>query len=445
MNVVRLKNPDSPETTMARESVPVDTPVLLVKDRSEEQEIKPLVRWAFYGFLATIPFETVELGIPVELTMITIGLLFVSVLSQPALVFRTPPVAFAFFGAYLFVCFAAFALNTPPELYREGLWQIMVITQLVVMSWVAFNIFKSENVARRALFVFALSCGLLAILQQAGISQSNDGVGGIDRVTALGFHPNNIARILSLALLAMAGLVYGVKRSAFRTRAWVWAFIALLSLTIVQTGSRGGLLALGAGLSMFAIKQGDISTKFRNLAFVGLGFVFLVALVFQSEMSLSRFESAFEEGDLARRELIYPTAWEMIKEKPVIGWGAKAGEYELGARLAHPEEEKKNAHNLILYALMSVGVIGFVPLILGIWFTVRAAWSARAGPRGVLPLALLAALLVANMSSIWINNKMHWIVVAYALSSIYTGTGAIRVYLRAGNEPVDGRYEFVSA
>ena len=66
-------------------------------------------------------------------------------------------------------------------------------------------------------------------------------VGGKDRVTAFGFHPNNIARILALALLSAAGLVYAVKKSAFKSHLWVWIIVALLGVTIVQTGSRGGI------------------------------------------------------------------------------------------------------------------------------------------------------------------------------------------------------------
>lgn len=52
------------------------------------------------------------------------------------------------------------------------------------------------------------------------------------------------------------------------------------------------------------------------------------------------------------------------------------------------------------------------------------------GVRGVLPLSMLATLLVANMSGVWINNKMHWIVTAYALSSLYVGSQGKRVFLK---------------
>src|SRR5688500_18944134 len=56
------------------------------------------IRWAFYGFIATIPFETLSLGIPVEITAISLTILFLSLIFQPGLVFRTPPAAYLFFA-----------------------------------------------------------------------------------------------------------------------------------------------------------------------------------------------------------------------------------------------------------------------------------------------------------------------------------------------------------
>ena len=180
---------------------------------------------------------------------------------------------------------------------------------------------------------------------------------------------------------------------------------------------------------VFGLKKGDVSTRLRNLAVIFVGFLLFVALIFQSEMSLTRFEKTLEDGNLARRDTVFPAAWQMITEKPIFGWGAKLGEFELGERLAHPRDISKNAHNLILYVLMSVGVVGFVPLMLGIFLALRAAWKARLGERGVLPLSLLLTVLAANMSGIWVNNKMHWLVTAYVLSSVYIGAGVRRIYI----------------
>ena len=227
MNAIHQKNPA--DVLRLQVDTSQNPPLIRLGPSGElDHRVRPLVRWAFYGFVATIPFETVDLGIPLETTMISLGILLITIFTQLSLVFRRPPAAFGFFIAYLLMCYFAFAINTPAYLYREAIWQLLVISQLIVMSWMAFNIMRSEQVARKALIIFALSCALLAVLQQLGISQSAEGRGGLDRVTALGFHPNNIARILGLGLLSIAGLVYAVKRPAFKSHIWVWGVIALL-------------------------------------------------------------------------------------------------------------------------------------------------------------------------------------------------------------------------
>jgi O-antigen ligase len=402
-------------SNMTTEGVPIKIKMPAMNDFY----VVPIVRYAFYGFIATIPFETMDLGIPLlEPTAISLGLLLVSLVFQIPLCLRRPPLAFILYFAYLVIFAVSAFFTASSSIAGEANWQVMILAQLVVMSWVAYNVLKSERVAKNALLVLALSCTLLCILQQLGITTSKGNEGGkIERVTALGFHPNNYARILVLALLSIAGLAYAMKKSVFKSKVWVWGIVGILAIAIVQTGSRGGLLALGAGLGVFALKEGAVSTKIRNASMVFVGLMFFLALVMQSDISNQRFQNAMEDGDLARRDVIYPLAWKMIKQKPLTGWGVKTSEYELGARVGHPEEESKNPHNLILYVLISVGLVGAIPVFWGLYLTGLAAWRARAGSRGVLPLSLLITVLIANMSGVWLNNKMHWFVVAYVLAS----------------------------
>ena len=56
-------------------------------------------------------------------------------------------------------------------------------------------------------------------------------------------------------------------------------------------------------------------------------------------------------------------------------------------------------------------------MLAGIALAVWAAWRSRHGPRGVLPLAMIITVVLANMSGLWLHNKMHWFVMAFALSS----------------------------
>ena len=386
-------------------------------DTAADYHVVPVVRWAFYFFVATIPFEAADFGLPVEITTISLGLLLFSLLFQIPLCLRRPPLAFGLFLLYLILVGIPYFFMD--ETYAHDMeWQWMIQAQLVLMCWIAYNVARSEQVFRRSLLVLGLSCMLVAILQLTGLSNHFGGYEGLtQRVAAFGFHPNNIARILSLGLLSLIGLAYGFRRSFIQPRHVVWIGFVIIGAAIVQTGSRGGLLALGAGIFVFALRTGDISVKVRNAFLVLAGFGVLLLVVAQFEYTMSRFESALEEGELARRDQIYAIAWDMFLERPVFGWGLPTSQFELGARLAHPEEVRKNAHNLVLHMLIVGGILGSAPFFLGMLLALLSSWRARQGVRGILPLSLITTVLIANMSGNWSSNKMHWLVTGFALAS----------------------------
>jgi O-antigen ligase len=382
----------------------------------DESEPASVVAWLFYAFVFSLPFETVGEGF-FEPPTIVGGLLLASTLLQPGLFLRWPPAGFWCFIVYFYL-FATLGVLEPAR-YRADLWRsVALLAQLTTLCWIAYCLMRDRRVAERALLALAAACALLALLQVTGLASRATDVGArVERVTAFGFHPNNLARILTLGLLALVGLTYGRARSFFQPVFLAWPAVGLVGVALIQTGSRGGLLALGVGLTTLVLRGGSWRTKLLNaLGLLVVGAFFAVAAS-QSEIMRERFERTVEEGDLARREQIYPSAWAMFRERPLAGWGPVASTHELGSRLGHPEEDTKNPHNLILYALVSSGVAGSLPLLFGMALAAWAAWRSRKGAHGVLPLALVAAVLIANMSGLWLFNKLHWLVMAYALAS----------------------------
>lgn len=136
-------------------------------------------------------------------------------------------------------------------------------------------------------------------------------------------------------------------------------------------------------------------------------------------MVTHRFTVTLEEGDMSERQEIYPIGIEMFREKPVLGWGPYVNSQELGNRLAVAKYERMDTHNMILYVLTATGLLGSIPFLLGVWLCLKGAWDARHGAQGVLPLAMAACLLTADMSVSGLHWKQHWIVLAYALASAY--------------------------
>src|SRR5262249_28429224 len=142
-----------------------------------------------------------------------------------------------------------------------------------------------------------------------------------------------IATVLSLGALALVGLAYANQASSKRLKLLLWLCFGFLAAAIVSTGSRGPMLGLLAGMLTIGLGGKTLKQKLR-LAVVA---VFIVsALVWASynyEPVRVRWERSLFEGTLARRERILPVAWEMVKERPLAGWGPVYHYYELGFRL----------------------------------------------------------------------------------------------------------------
>lgn len=378
-----------------------------------------IIRWLFYAFVLTLPFETISEGW-FEPTTILGGLLVLSGLLQPGLFLRWPPKGFWCFIVYLYV-FATFSLLEPSGYRHATLLNVFLLAQLTLLGWIGFCLMCDRQTAERAFLTFAAGCVFLSLLQVTGFASRavEADVASVVRVTAFGFHPNNLARILMLGMLALVGLTLARSKSFIRSLFLVGPFVLLIGVAMVQTGSRGGLIALTAGVMTLVLRRGSMMMKVLN----GLGLTVLLGVFFfaalQSDIMRARFEETIEEGDVARRDRIYPTAFKMFQEKPLLGWGPITSTFELGMRLGHPEEETKNPHNLILFGLVSAGLLGSLPLFLGLAFCGLSAFKTRAGPHGILPLAMFAAVMVANMSGLWLFNKLHWLVMAYALASLY--------------------------
>jgi O-antigen ligase len=133
---------------------------------------------------------------------------------------------------------------------------------------------------------------------------------------------------------------------------------------------------------------------------------------------MKRWQEA-KKGDLSIREMTIPTAIEMISERPVFGWHPVEFAYELSARIGR-WGDSMDAHNLLLSMLAEVGIAGTLPFLVGLWLCCRTAWMARRGDLGLIPLALLLAVLAVNMGIPALIWKPFWLVMGFTLAAAPT-------------------------
>jgi O-antigen ligase len=190
--------------------------------------------------------------------------------------------------------------------------------------------------------------------------------------------------------------------------------LPIVALAIARTGSRGGLAALAAGLMVIVLRKGTAWARLRNAVIVAVALTVFLVANFSLEMNRQRWEKTLEGGTMAGRETIFPAAWKLFLERPLTGWGPATHYKVLGARFFRDELD---THNLYLWLLTQVGLFGTVPYFVGMLLCLRSSWRARAGPQGVLPLALMVLALTINMSLTWHEKKVYWVILALALAS----------------------------
>jgi len=342
--------------------------------------------------------------------------LFVMALLHPRISFRPPPPAFWCFALYVLI-FTLLMAFQPLELLEEILERVLTMTQLLFLFWISYNLMRYPAIAGRALLVFGVSCAACAFLQVAGLAQADLAE---ERQAAFGQNPNALAAILDMGILAIVGLGYRAERTAL-PYGLTWLLLGILGIAVVQTGSRGGLLTLAAGLAVFLF-AGSRRARIGKALILILATALVVALSYFSGASRRRWEETLGAGSLAHREQLYPAAWEIFTEEPVVRWGPVTSLYELGGRTrdidwVNPEERKRDTHNLALHVLTATGLLGTIPFAAGIWLCVLAAYKGRHGIEGMAPLAMTLSLLVSNMSGDRVYMKFHWVVLAYGLAS----------------------------
>jgi len=378
--------------------------------------VHPLVRWAFYVFMFSLPFEWPDRSIPVEVTTLT-GLVFLAAtLIQPRVCYARRPTALWWFGAALYMYWVSFVVAGAA--YPDDAVKAFVLrVQLLLIMWAAYNLMRDDRIATRALLTFGLACVALALLSVGGaVHLDQEWLKKSGRVALFGQNPNRAGLILALGALALVGLTYGRDRKLLRPRLLVWPLLVVIGIAIVNTGSRGSLLALTLGLWMFAVGGRSLLVKIRSAVVAVLVIAFLAGVAWQLPLMRKRFQQA-QEGNLAGRERIFPAAWGLFLERPLLGWGPGQNKYELARRVPEEFRTWRDTHNLVLELLTSTGVLGTIPFLTGMGLCVWGAWKARRGNHGILPSAMLVALLVSNMSGNGIALKLLWIALAYGAAT----------------------------
>lgn len=291
-----------------------------------------------------------------------------------------------------------------------------------------FIVFAAVRDRRQATMVIG---GFIAGAVAAGLyglqANTQDVYGG--RLSGAGLDPNELASALVAGMALAAGLFVAMKGKLGIRIALIGA-ASFCFLATLFTGSRGGLIALGAMLVAGIVFGGrwrpQIAAASALVAVFGSFWIFALAPqdIHDRILSSSQGETQIEEG----RTTLWHVAERMVRAHPVNGIGADNFQTSSRHYLLEPGavfrsdviiETPQVTHNTYLQVAAELGLVGLSLLALTIFFSLRCGFlAARVFQRRddiggeALARAAMIALIGVLVADVFISqqfNKQLWL------------------------------------
>ena len=261
----------------------------------------------------------------------------------------------------------------------------------------------------------ALTAAVISVLALLGIGVSLSDINESGRFTIFGDNANSVAIKSAVSILII--LWFSLKNGKMEKPIRLVLIVPLLML-LLKTGSRGGFLALIAGLIVMVIgfPAANFKSRIRFLIVAVLAFAGLYTLIKgEGGLLIDRLTESVKEGNSSGRDVIWDYYKGVIKSSPVIGVGYCGMEE---ASLLYFGIPNRSPHNVFI----EIGVFsGFVGLFFYLLFLLRVFIKAIKLFRikDLLPLMLLMPLLSDNMFGQALNVKLTWIIISYVVTESY--------------------------
>jgi O-antigen ligase len=252
-------------------------------------------------------------------------------------------------------------------------------------------IFLSSPVQTMKLFqiimnVFVVSCLILVvkdeILSLIRFNSENDFDTFFYERFTCNLHPTYLAFIFNMGVAYCLERIFELNKNKRLQLVFYYPVLLFLLIGVLQTSSKAGILSAGIVWLCLAVYQ------FRKKVYPGHGKVFPLAIIFilfisgvvilNREQRMSNMVNVIQKKDLLAektsgessqlRLLIWHSAWNLIKQRPLTGYGTGDGnnmlkEENLKNGYTAAYERNLNAHSQYLQILLANGIPGLVALL----------------------------------------------------------------------------------
>lgn len=231
--------------------------------------------------------------------------------------------------------------------------------------------------------------------------------------------PNHLAFAAAIVLIGVAGLWAGNRRF----RLLLLGAAGLATYALLASRSRTGLIALLIAVGVVGAASVAPAARLRAMA---IGLLALLALVpLAGGVSQGWFDRNDASGSniasLTGRTDLWPPVIDLIKRRPIVGWGVDAVNSPAGEKVQEVLPGIGQAHN----AYLEAGLMGGLPAALAWGLSLAAAlvgsWRLpRLDPRrfGLIAIAVLLELYAITESSpAWFGDMFICYVLLVAIHS----------------------------
>lgn len=371
----------------------------------------PTLFVAFIAYTASIPLGAVR---PESTSGFTIAFVFSVIFGLVACFharkcFAPPNTALWFLLAYLYVQFISL-FSIAPQYSSDAWYRFLSECQFWVLAWITSNLCKDRKYYLGLLWSLGVATGMLSLLHLAGVGRTALQEG---RESGFGQDLNLFAAILCMGLIALLGLTHGRRDAKWWLPFVTYPLCIAIAVDMARSGSRAGILAVAIGIPFVALVKESPGRMAIRIAGVCAILIAVGGVMLQSPVLMERINRAVQ-GDSSGRDIMYPNAIKMIKERPLMGWGPIQNQVELLRRstmIFHGPEihDRYDTHNEVLGVLTENGILGFIPFVAALTTCFIYAWRARGSLQGSVPLAILVVDFVSNMGSNQHTVRNTWL------------------------------------
>ncbi len=272
----------------------------------------------------------------------------------------------------------------------------LVILEPLLCYWMLITYPLSRNEKLRLVDAFIAGGVLVAVVGLVQYFILGDVItaeGGMWRLHSVYGSPNNVGLYLGRVIpLALAVTLWGGKDTGIRR--WVYGgSLGLLGAALLLSLSKGALVL---GVPAALLSMGFLAGKRWRRATWGVLGAGLLALI--PLLHTPRFAGLFNVtgGTSGFRLALWHSAWQMIRDHPLLGVGPDNFLYAYRTRYVLPtaweEFNLSHPHNLVMDYAARLGLLG---LLSGLWLQVtfwKRAWPLRRHPAPLIRALALGAM-----------------------------------------------------